>query len=199
VPFASLGERLKAIGEHFAIIKHLTTADHEPLTFDGRYAHVQDAINHPHGVQPHIPLLIGSHGPNLTFRIAARYCDEIHINHRPANMPAALEVLAERCREIGRDPATLPVAASIGAGWSYRGLKTTAGQRMTTPADIPSVVQASLDNVGTRVEDLVAWRELGIDRLMCGVPGLANTDETLYELLDDWRTTGLAPEPASAL
>jgi len=198
VPYASLRERLEMVGEHLAIIKHLTTADHAPLTFEGRYARVQDAVNHPHGLQPCIPLLIGGHGPNITFRLAARYCDEIHINHRPSNMPSALEVLADRCREVGRHPATLLVSGSIGAGWPYRGLKSTAGHRMTTPADIPSVVQASLDNVGTRVDDLLAWRDLGVERLMCGVPGVANTDETLYEFLDDCRAAGLVLEPAAA-
>ena len=35
--------------------------------------------------------------------------------------------------------------------------------------------RAQLDQMlhGTRAEDLAAWRELGVYRLMCGVPGLA--------------------------
>jgi alkanesulfonate monooxygenase SsuD/methylene tetrahydromethanopterin reductase-like flavin-dependent oxidoreductase (luciferase family) len=192
VPYPTLGERLDLLGEYCAIVRHLTAADHDPLDFAGQHLRVAGAINHPHGLQPRIPLLIGGHGPRRTFRIAARWCDEIHINHQPANMPAALEVLAARCHEVGRDPATLAVSGSISAGWPYRGLKTTAGHRMTTPADVPSVITVDLDRVGTRAEDLAAWRDLGIARLMCGVPGLANADEPLYELLDDCRAAGLS-------
>jgi alkanesulfonate monooxygenase SsuD/methylene tetrahydromethanopterin reductase-like flavin-dependent oxidoreductase (luciferase family) len=194
-PYPPLGDRLDLLGEHCQVIRHLTTAHHAPLDFAGQHLQVSGAVNHPHGLQERIPLLIGGHGPQRTFRIAARSCDEIHINHQPGRMPAAIELLADRCREIGRDPATLGVSGSISAGWPYRGLKTTGGHRMTTPADIPGVLDVDLATLGTRAEDLVVWRDLGIGRLMCGAPGLANSDEPLYELLDDLATAGLALTP----
>jgi hypothetical protein len=37
----------------------------------------------------------------------------------------------------------------------------------------------------------MAWRELGASRMMCGIPGLANTDETMYEFLEDCRAAGM--------
>ena len=56
----------------------------------------------------------------------------------------------------------------------------TAAGMMTELAQLPS-----------RAEELVAWRDLGAARMMCGIPGLANTDETMYEFLDDCQAAGV--------
>ncbi len=193
VPFPSTRERLQMLEEHFFIISRLTSSGEESLSFDGRYASAHGAVSHPHGVQrPHIPLLIGGHGPKYTYRIAARFCDEININVRPAEMPRALEQLQARCVEIGRDPATLSIAASIIAGWPFRGLRSTGGHRMTRQEDLGSAgMMTDLAALPSRAEELAAWRDLSVSRLMCGVPGLANTDETLYEFVDDCRAAGI--------
>ena len=50
---------------------------------------------------------IGGHGKNVTMRLAAKYCDEINIDLPADALPEAIAVLADRCDEIGRDPATL--------------------------------------------------------------------------------------------
>ena len=41
------------------------------------------------------------------------------------------------------------------------------------------------------------WVELGLDRVVCGVPGLVDTDEGLYELIDDCRTAGIELAPTA--
>lgn len=194
VPFLPLADRLQQLEEYFHIVSHMTTYASEPLTFDGRYSWAHAAVNHPHGVQrPHIPLLIGGHGPKFTYRIAARYCDEININVRPAEIPHALEQLHARCAEIGRDPATLAFAGSILPSWPYGSLKSTGGQRMARQEDLSSAgMLTELAKLPSRAEELAAWRDLGASRMMCGIPGLANTDETMYEFLDDCRAAGLA-------
>ena len=46
-------------------------------------------------------------------------------------------------------------------------------------------------NVGTRAEELAEWNALGFDRCTAGIPGLHNTDEGLYEFIDDCRTAGI--------
>ena len=38
---------------------------------------------------------------------------------------------------------------------------------------------------------MAAWNELGFDRITAGIPGLHNTDEGLYEFIDDCRTAGI--------
>jgi alkanesulfonate monooxygenase SsuD/methylene tetrahydromethanopterin reductase-like flavin-dependent oxidoreductase (luciferase family) len=194
VPFPPVHERLQMLEEHFFIVSRLTSADHAALTFEGRYVRTDSAINHPHGVQrPHIPLLIGGHGPKLTYRIAAKYCDEININVRPHQWPAALEQLHARCDEVGRDPSTLAIAASVLPGWPFRGLKSTGGHRMTRQEDLTSAgMVTNLASLPTRADEIATWRDLGVNRLMCGSPGLANTDETMYEFVEDCRAAGAA-------
>ncbi len=196
VPFPDMKERLAMLSEHFEIISRLTTAGAEPLTFNGEYASVHDLTGAPHGVQmPRIPLAIGGHGKNVTFRLAAKYCEEINVDLAPEEMPDGLAVLRERCEEIGRDPSTLAVAAGTHPAFPYRGLKVTGGQRMMTQEDLPTVMNNDLNNLGTRAEELIQWRELGMDRLTCGAAGLATTDEGIYELIDDLRTAGIELEP----
>jgi len=197
VPFLSVPERLRQLDEHFRIVRHLTTYGNDPLTFDGQYAWAHGAVGHPHGVQrPRIPLLIGGHGPKYTYRIAASYCDEININVRPEQIPLALEQLHARCTEVGRDPATLAFAGSILPSWPYRGLRSTGGQRMARQEDLRSAgMMTDLAALPSRAEELIAWRELGAARMMCGIPGLANTDETMYEFLEDCEAADV-PLPA---
>ena len=62
---------------------------------------------------------------------------------------------------------------------------------MMTQADLPAVMSFDLSNLTTRAEEIQAWREMGIDRMCCGAPGLAETDESLYELVEDLAKAGV--------
>ncbi len=191
-PYPEIKERLEILSEHFEIISRLTAADEPPFSYDGRSASVHDVTGAPFGVQrPRIPLLIGGHGKNVTFRLAARYCAEINIDLSLEDMPGGLAVLRERCEEIGRDPRTIAIGSGTNPAFPYKGLKVTGSQRMMTQADMPSVMSFDLSNLSTRVEEIQAWREMGIDRMCCGAPGLNETDESLYELVDDLRAAGV--------
>jgi alkanesulfonate monooxygenase SsuD/methylene tetrahydromethanopterin reductase-like flavin-dependent oxidoreductase (luciferase family) len=195
--FPPLNDRLASLTEHLEIISRMTTRDAPPFSFEGRYARVDDVVNAPRtGGRDHIPLLIGGHGPNVTFRLAARFCDEINIDVMPDKMPASIAVLHERCAEIGRDPATMTVSSSLRGSWPYRDVKVTGGQRMIEQVDMPAVMDMHVADSQSRVEELRRWRESGIDRLVCGVPGLATTDEPLYELIEHLEAAGIPfPEP----
>jgi alkanesulfonate monooxygenase SsuD/methylene tetrahydromethanopterin reductase-like flavin-dependent oxidoreductase (luciferase family) len=196
VEFPATAERLAVLAEHLEVVSRLTRAHAGTIDVSGRHVTLRGAANAPWNAgRDHIPLLIGGHGPNVTFRLAARYCDEISIDHMPAEMPRAMEVLADRCLEIGRDPATLHVAASVSAAWPYRGLRVTGRQRMMRQEDVPAIMDAQVGAVGSRVEELVQWRELGISRLVIGAPGLADTDEAMDELVEDLAAAGLPLSP----
>ena len=44
--------------------------------------------------------------------------------------------------------------------------------------------------------DIAAWRDLCMDELVVAPPGLHNSDETLYELIEDIRAAGVEfPRP----
>ena len=84
-------------------------------TYEGEHAHVRGAIHEPKGLQtPRIPIVVGGNGPKVTWRLAARFADELNLDAlMPAEVEAALPVIAERCREAGREPATLRVSVHV--------------------------------------------------------------------------------------
>jgi alkanesulfonate monooxygenase SsuD/methylene tetrahydromethanopterin reductase-like flavin-dependent oxidoreductase (luciferase family) len=50
----------------------------------------------------------------VTWRLAARFADELNLDAlTPDQVKAALPVIASRCAEVGRDPATLRVAVHV--------------------------------------------------------------------------------------
>ena len=110
--FPPAAERLAILADHLEIISRLL----EPgrATFVGRYAQVIDASHEPKGIQPRLPIVVGGNGPKVTWRLAARYADELNLDAlMPADVEAALPVIADRCREIGRDPASLRISVHV--------------------------------------------------------------------------------------
>ena len=93
-------------------------------TYDGSTISVRDAINVPRGLQePRVPILVGGNGPNRTWRLAARFADELNLDWlTPEQIVEARPVIDSRCSEIGRDPRTLRLSVNIGrAGFGGRG------------------------------------------------------------------------------
>jgi alkanesulfonate monooxygenase SsuD/methylene tetrahydromethanopterin reductase-like flavin-dependent oxidoreductase (luciferase family) len=189
--FPSLGARLSILGENLEVISRMVTRDEPPFSFDGAHVRVRNVVNNPRSVQqPRIPLLIGGHGPNVTFRLAARYCDEINLDVLPSETPAAIALLHQRCEEVGRDPSTLAVSVGISPAMQWKDMQAY-GQRMAGKGELAFVDPAKLEGIGTRGEALQTWEELGVDRVMIGVPGLAASDDPMEELVADCRRAGL--------
>jgi alkanesulfonate monooxygenase SsuD/methylene tetrahydromethanopterin reductase-like flavin-dependent oxidoreductase (luciferase family) len=190
--YPSLRDRMEWLSEHFEIIWRMTRQDEPAFSYEGDYAKVEQVANSPRSTRiPGVKLLIGGHGKNYTMRLAARYCDELNINIFPADVPALLEIFGERCAEIGRDPATVELNFGTNPILRYKDMKVTGGHRFAEPHELAYQDPEKVAAVGTRAEELAEWQELGFDRLVAGVPGLANTDEGLYELIDDCRTAGI--------
>lgn len=197
-PFPELKERMAILSEHFEIISRMTRRDEPPFTFEGQHARVENVVNNPRtGGGDHIKLLIGGHGRNVTFRLAARYCDEVNIDAAPDEMADAMAVVRDRCDEIDRDPATLMMSTGTNPAWPYPGLRVIGNQRMMRQEDVPGIMSADLSKLTTRSEELAHWVDLGLDRVVCGVPGLVDTDEGIYELIEDCRTAGIELTPAA--
>jgi alkanesulfonate monooxygenase SsuD/methylene tetrahydromethanopterin reductase-like flavin-dependent oxidoreductase (luciferase family) len=195
--FPATRERLAMLGEHLEIITRMVTQDEPPVDFTGSYARVAGVVNNPRSVQrPRIPILIGGHGPNVTFRLAAKYCDEINLDVLPAGTAQALSVLAERCEEIGRDPGTLAVSISVPPSLAWRGL-SGGGQRMMAADEISFATPDQVADLPSRAEALAGWREQGLSRVTAGVPGLATSDDPLHEFIADCHAAGLDLEPAA--
>ena len=199
VEFPDMKVRLAILAEHLEIISRMTRRDEAPFTFQGTYARVEDVVNNPRtGGGDHVRLAIGGHGRNVTFRLAARYCDEINVDLPPEDMAEGMAVLADRCQEIGRDPTSLDVTTGTNPAWPYPGLKAVGRQRFMQKEDLPATMPYDFDALLPRAEELARWVELGIDTVICGVPGLVDTDEGVYELLDDLRAAGVELTPPVA-
>jgi F420-dependent oxidoreductase-like protein len=111
--FPDAATRLAILRDHLEIISRMLGPGR--ATYAGPHAHVTDAIHEPKGLQtPRLPIVVGGNGPKVTWRLAARFADELNLDAlMPDEVERAMPVIAERCREIGRDPATLRVSVHI--------------------------------------------------------------------------------------
>jgi F420-dependent oxidoreductase-like protein len=167
--FPETKERLARLGDDLEVVTRMLAGDrHEHATFDGRYAHVREARNVPKPIQqPRVPIMVGGNGPNVTWRLAARYADELNLDGlTPDEVAEALPVISARCEEIGRDPATLPVSVHL---WTE---------------DIA-------DAGSERVDRLAGYGALGVSRVMALLLASARTDEALEALVEDARAAGV--------
>ena len=83
-----------------------------------------------------MPIMVGGNGPNVTWRLAARYADELNVDGMsPDEVREALPTIHARCEEIGRDPASLAVSVHVWREmpeWSRGWLRATGPARGRT-------------------------------------------------------------------
>jgi F420-dependent oxidoreductase-like protein len=108
--FPPVGDRLGALGDALEIITRMFGPGR--ATYEGKYSRVAGAINMPKGIQkPRPPIIVGGNGKEVTFRLAARFADELNLVYTSLDHVAELIPIARsRCEEIGRDPASLRIS-----------------------------------------------------------------------------------------
>jgi F420-dependent oxidoreductase-like protein len=163
--FPPLRYRLGLLADSLEVISRMLGPGH--ATFVGEHAGASDAINLPKGLQmPRVPIMVGGNGPKVTWRLAARYADELNLdNVGPEDVPAMLPVIRSRCEEVGRDPASLRVSC------------LTQRRRADTPG-------------AARREQLASYREAGLDRVMLMLRSSVDHDEALEMLAEDALAAG---------
>lgn len=164
-PFPPIGERLAGLHDALEIATRMLAPGR--ATWSGTTASVHDAINVPRGVQePRIPILVGGNGPKRTWRLAARYADELNLDWlTPEQVVEARPVIASRCTEIGRDPGTLRLSVNIGR-----------------PQSAPEGPE--------RVDLLRRYREAGVDRVMTLIKASATDEGALERFAEDCVAAG---------
>jgi len=135
-------------------------------TYKGEHHSVSDARNLPKPMQESgMPIMVGGNGPKVTWRLAARYADEVNLDGMsPDEVREALPTIRARCEEIGRDPDSLSVSVHVWWGtpeWS------DAGE--------------------ARRELLAAYDELGVSRVIGLLQASADSDNALDALATDAR------------
>ena len=171
-PYPPIRERLAVLADHLEVITRMLAPGR--ATFEGAHARVADAINLPRGLQqPRVPIMVGGNGPNVTWRLAARHADELNLDNLPPDeVRNAIPVVASRCEEIGRDPATLRLSVNI-----FRTAMEPGGQ--------------------ARVDLLGAYQDLGLRRVQGMLQATTTSDEALESLAVDARAAGLSMAPAA--
>ena len=165
--FPETPERLGRLADDLEVISRMLAPGRTVrATYQGLYASVDDAINVPKPLQAHLPIVIGGNGPNVTWRLAARYADEVNLDKMtPADVAEAMPVIRARCEEIGRDPATLRVSVNIS-----RHDKVAPGAE--------------------RIDRLARYRELGVSRTVEFLPASAADADALAQYADDMVDAG---------
>jgi len=175
-PFPGARERLEILEDTLEIVTRMMGEGR--ATYEGKHHSIRGAINLPKPLQrPRVPIMVGGNGQNVTWRLAARFAEELNVDGMSTeDLAAALPIIASRCDEIGRDPATLRVSAHI-----WRG-------------DVERNQREPLDEI------LPAFRDLGVSRVIMLPKGIADSDEPLEELAESARAAGceLAPEAIGA-
>lgn len=157
--FPSTRERLAFLEESLEIVTRMLGPGR--ATYQGERARVAGAINLPQPIQqPRLPIMVGGNGRDVTWRLAARFADELNLdNVAPGEMPEAMDVIRQRCDEVGRDPSTLPVSVHI--WWS------------------------TLDDAPSRAEYVAAYHEAGVSRVMTLIRAAARDPEAIERFRDD--------------
>jgi F420-dependent oxidoreductase-like protein len=165
--FPAASERLAILADQLEILTRMLAPGR--ATYEGAHAHVRDAIHEPKGLQqPRIPILVGGNGPKVTWRLAARFADELNLDAMPpGEVEAALPVIRERCKEVGREPSSLAVSVHI---WGEAAAVTAGPARRQRFRD---------------------YESLGLARVI--VQGFAAVQEphALDDVIDDAIATGL--------
>ncbi|GHO76985.1 LLM class F420-dependent oxidoreductase [Ktedonobacter sp. SOSP1-85] len=174
-PFPDTATRLRQLKEALQIIKAMWIE--QEASFEGNYYHIRGAINQPKGVQqPHIPLLIGGKGEQVTLKLVARYGDACNFTHPdPEEMKRKFALIRQYCEDIGRDyndiRRTIYVNGCLGE---------TDAAAITSFQSTPSKV--SLDHIRSRGllgspetirQRLASYEEAGVQEIIVSLRDIA--------------------------
>ncbi|MEU7814399.1 LLM class F420-dependent oxidoreductase [Pseudonocardia sp. NPDC049154] len=99
--FPSTAERFERLEETLRICLQMWSADEGP--FEGTHYRLERTLNVPQSLtRPHPPILIGGGGEKKTLRLVAQYANACNLFDGP-ELPHKLDVLRQRCEEVGRD------------------------------------------------------------------------------------------------
>ncbi len=108
--FGTFTDRFNKLGEALQIIIPMIKGEHP--TFSGKYYRTTDAMANPR-FRDHIPLMIGGSGEKKTIPLAARHFDHLNVIASFDELPHKVQVVKERCEDIGRDPSTLETSMLV--------------------------------------------------------------------------------------
>jgi alkanesulfonate monooxygenase SsuD/methylene tetrahydromethanopterin reductase-like flavin-dependent oxidoreductase (luciferase family) len=170
--FPAIAVRSRQLREAVQILLAMWTQ--EEVTFEGTYYQIRGAINQPKGVQqPHIPLLIGGNGEQVTLKLVAQYGDACHVVGDPATLARKFAVLKQHCEAIGRAYSSIR-RMSIA-------ICSLADTDEQAQARLPEAARAFgggvIGSPGTIRKILAAFEQAGVQELILRFPNARDPDE----------------------
>ena len=164
--FPPIGERMDAFGDDLEVITRMLAPGR--ATYEGRHAHVRNAINVPKGIQqPRIPIIVGGNGERRTAGYAIKFADELnYVFLDPDEIAQRMVDVRQRCSDEGRDPATLRFSL-----YARDEEMRDAGE--------------------ARVDLLGRYREIGLDRVVAFPTRWSPTAEAQAAFAADVRRAGI--------
>jgi F420-dependent oxidoreductase-like protein len=164
--------RIGQLGEAVEILRRMWTEDE--VHFHGRYFQLKGAICRPRPVQsPHIPLWVAGGGEKLTLRVAAASAAYTNFGNSLAEFRQKSDVLAEHCREVGRDYGEIVRSSNFNI--ICEASEAAVADRLAWMRDHLST-QLSGDQ---------------LERTLANFAEFSGTPEQLVEKLAPWRDAGL--------
>jgi F420-dependent oxidoreductase-like protein len=168
-----VSERFERLEDALQICRAMFTQ--EQSTFRGTHHHVEGAYNVPQPVQEGGPkILIGGGGEKKTLRLVARYADMWNGFGTPEEIRHKLDVIAEHCRDIGRDPSEIvttrlgTLALSDSAEAAERQREEFQQRRNVDDANLRgSLIWGTPDMVAERVQE---YFDVGLDGMLFNLP-----------------------------
>jgi F420-dependent oxidoreductase-like protein len=164
-------ERLRQLQEAVQVILAIWTQ--EEATFEGNYYQIRGAMNQPKGVQqPHIPLLIGGGGEQVTLKLVAQYGDVWNLISDLATLEHKFAVLKQHCKAVGRDYESIHRTALtlciIGETDERARAQIPGWAGAVFPGDVGSY--GLIGTVETIRQRLAAYEAAGVQELVISLP-----------------------------
>ncbi len=112
VPFPPVAERFERLEEAIQICLQMWSDNDGP--YEGKHYRLAETLCSPSPVSsPRPRILVGGGGERRTLRIVAKYADACNFFEDAPGVERKLQVLGRHCEEVGRDPSSIEVTASI--------------------------------------------------------------------------------------
>jgi len=178
IPFPPLGERFDRFEEQLQVVTGLwSTPVGETFDFTGTHYQLAGSPALPKPVQSPVPIIIGGGGKKRTPALAARYASEYNGAWQSvAETKVLLDRVADACRAIDRDPATMTNSTALIACVG-RDDAEIARRAAAIGREVDELRENGLTGTPAEVvEKMQAYREVGVERFYLQVLDLSDLD-----------------------